>query len=58
MKWQELPYNLSTWEDPNDKANNQIRYLSLVVVFMVMMVVMAVVVMAVMVVVAVMVVMW
>ncbi|CAB4031235.1 chromodomain-helicase-DNA-binding 4-like isoform X3, partial [Paramuricea clavata] len=24
VKWQELPYNLSTWEDPDDKANNQI----------------------------------
>lgn len=25
VKWQELPYNLSTWEDADDDDNSQIR---------------------------------
>ena len=28
VKWQDLPYNFSTWEDPDDPVNNQIRWVN------------------------------
>ena len=26
IKWRDVPYNMSTWENPDDHVNSQIRF--------------------------------